>query len=100
VQADVGAYGERGSPYLLTGADPIMALYASALIFHTPSKGGGERLRVFSMAPQAIRPETLDTGSLSLPALDLPRPQNAFERLERPPDFRVEPGLVPACFLV
>jgi hypothetical protein len=132
-QADVGACGERGSLYLLTGADPIIALYASAaLLFHTPSKGGAERLRVLSMAPQAVRLERSEPSTLSLQVLDLPRRQNAFERLYRPPDdpllagasvalsevtvrveaadagvydrarfeFRAEPELMPACFLV
>jgi hypothetical protein len=84
-QADVGACGERGSLYLLTGADPSLTLYtAAALRFYTPQKGNAERLRVLGMVPQAVRLERLGPKVLSLQVLDLPRRESAFERLYRP----------------
>lgn len=86
-QADVGACGERGSLYLLTGSDPTLTLYtAAALRFHTPSRSHAERLRVLGMAPQAVRLERVGPRALSLQVLDSPRRENAFERLYRPKD--------------
>jgi hypothetical protein len=94
-QADVGACAQGGSLYLLTGADPMLALYtAPALRFYTPDKAGAERLRVLSMAPQAqwlSRPEAQwlsrpEAQTLRLEVADTPRQSNAFEHLYRPAD--------------
>jgi hypothetical protein len=84
-EADLGACGERGSLYLLTGADPTLALYtAAALRFYTPGKAGAERLRVLNMAPQALRLDRLGPSRLVLEVLERPRRDNPFERLYRP----------------
>lgn len=84
-EADVGACTDRGSLYLLTGADPLLTLYtASALTFYVPSKGGAERFRVLGMAPQPVRVERPEPSVLSLEVLNLPHHYNAFERLYRP----------------
>jgi hypothetical protein len=72
---------------LLNAADPALAIYAgAALRFYTPSKAGAERLRVLSMAPQAVALGRPEPSVLTLEVLDLPRRDNPFERLYRPPD--------------
>jgi hypothetical protein len=86
-QADVGSCARGGSAYLLTGADPTLALYAgAALRFYTPAKAGAERLRVLAMVPQPLALGRPEPSVLTLEVLDLPRRDNAFERLYRPAD--------------
>ena len=84
-QADVGACERSGSLYLLTGADPTLALYtAAALSFYTPTKAGSERLRVLSMAAQPVVLSRPEPRVLALEVFDRPRRENPFERLYRP----------------
>jgi hypothetical protein len=86
-QADVGSCASGGSAYLLTGADPTVAIYAgAALAFHAPSKAGAERLRVLAMVPQRLALERPEPNVLTLDVLDAPRRDNPFERLYRPAD--------------
>ncbi|HTV20028.1 MAG TPA: hypothetical protein VMG12_15195, partial [Polyangiaceae bacterium] len=92
-QADVGACGARGSLYLLTGADPTLALYASAALgFYTPSKAGAERLRVLSMAAQPVALSRPEPRVLAIDVLDPPRRDNPFERLYRPANEPLQAG--------
>jgi len=84
-QTDVGACAQGGSLYLLTGADPTLALYAAgALSFYTPSNAGAERLRVLSMAPQAVALSRPEPRVLAIEVLEPSRRDNPFERLYRP----------------
>jgi hypothetical protein len=84
-RADVGSCASGGSAYLLTGADPAIALYAAAaLSFHTPDKAGAERFRVLAMVPQRLALERPEPNVLTLEVLDPPRRDNPFERLYRP----------------
>jgi hypothetical protein len=86
-QADLGSCANGGSAYLLTGADPSLALYApAALIFYTPGKAGAERWRVLAMVPQRLELGRPTPGVLTLEVLDPPRRDNPFERLYRPAD--------------
>jgi hypothetical protein len=86
-QADVGSCASGGSAYLLTAADPTLALYtAAALSYHTPIKAGAERVRVLAMVPQRLELGRPEPGVLTLQVLDLPRRDNLFERLYRPAD--------------
>jgi hypothetical protein len=86
-QADLGRCATGGSAYLLSGADPSLALYApAALLFYTPHKAGAERWRVLAMVPQRLELGRPAPGVLSLEVLDLPRRDNPFERLYRPAD--------------
>jgi hypothetical protein len=85
--ADVGSCATGGSAYLLTGADPALALYApAALSFYTPSKAGAERWRVLAMVPQRLELGRPAPSVLTLEVLDPPRRDNPFERLYRPAD--------------
>ena len=82
--ADVGNCSDGGSLYLVNGSDPTLALYAAvAIVFYTPEKAGGERLRVLSMAPQPHRLSRTAPGVLELEVLDPPRRENPFEQLFR-----------------
>jgi hypothetical protein len=84
VTADMGKCSDGGSLYLVNGSDPTLALYAAvAIVFHTPEKAGGERLRVLSMAPQPHRLSRTAPGVLELEVLDPSRLDNPFERLFR-----------------
>jgi hypothetical protein len=81
--ADLGSCSDGGSLYLVNGSDPTLALYAAvAIVFHTPEKAGGERLRVLSMAPQPHRLSRTAPGVLELEVLE-PRRDNPFEQLFR-----------------
>src|SRR5690606_15766078 len=85
-QADVGACARAGSLYLLTGADPVLALYAApALAFYTPHQAGAERLRVLSMAPRDLSLERPEPRVLSIEVLGSGPRDNPFERLYRTP---------------
>jgi len=84
-QADVGACAQGGSLYLLTGSDPTLAIYAAAALrFYTPLEAGAERLRVLSMAPQAVALGRPEPSVLTIEVQGAPRRDNPFERLYRP----------------
>jgi hypothetical protein len=84
--AEVGVCEGRGFTYLLTAADPILALSAAAsLIFYTPEKAHFERFRVLSMATQAQQLRRVASNAFELQVLDFPRRSNAFESLFRAP---------------
>ncbi|MET0413375.1 MAG: hypothetical protein ABW217_18855 [Polyangiaceae bacterium] len=93
LEADVGACAERGSLQLLTGADPVIALYtAPALRFHAPEKAGADFFRVLSMAPQAQQlTRTRETG-FELAVMQRPRGGNIFEQLFRDADDPLRVG--------
>lgn len=92
-QADMGSCATGGSAYLLTGADPSLAIYAAAaLSFYTPHKAGAERLRVLAMVPQRLELGRPEPSVLTLDVLDLPRRNNLFEDLYRPADEPLRTG--------
>jgi hypothetical protein len=93
LEADVGACAERGSLQLLTGADPVISLYAApALLFHAPEKAHADFFRVLSMAPQAQQlTRVMDTG-FELAVLQRPRAGNIFEQLFRDADGPLRVG--------
>lgn len=85
--ANLGSCASGGSAYLLTASDPSLALYAAAaLSFYTPDKAGAERLRVLAMVPQRLELGRPEPNVLTLQVVDLPRRDNPFEGLYRPPD--------------
>jgi hypothetical protein len=93
-EADVGDCARGGSLYLVNGSDPTLALYAAAALrFYTPEKAGAERLRVLSMAPAESKLTRAAPGTLVLEVVGPGRPSTPFERLFRPADAPLEPGL-------
>jgi hypothetical protein len=67
--AEVGNCSKQGYLYLLTGADPSVALFAGpALAFYAPQKAGAERFRVLSLAPhpQRLRREAMNVLELEV----------------------------------
>ncbi len=91
--ADMGTCSNGGSLYLVNGSDPTLALYAAvAIVFHTPEKAGGERLRVLSMAPQPHRLSRTAPGVLELEVLGPRRQENPFELLFRAVRHPLEAG--------
>jgi hypothetical protein len=92
-KADLGGCEKRGSLYLLTGADPILALYTGlALRFYTPEKAGAERLRVLSMAPHPQRLTRVAQNAFELEVLEPPRKENPFEGLYLAPERPLSAG--------
>jgi hypothetical protein len=92
-RAELGACKDHGFVYLLTGADPILALStAAALAFYTPEKAGAERFRVLSMAPQEQRLQRVAPNAFELSMRELPRRSNAFESLYRAPENPLRAG--------
>lgn len=87
LEADVGACAEQGSLQLLTGADPVISLYAApALLFHAPEKAGADFFRVLSMAPQAQQLTREGQTGFELAVMQRPRGGNIFELLFRDTD--------------
>lgn len=94
LEADVGECAERGSLQLLTGSDPVLALYtAPALLFYTPDRARAEHFRVLSMAPEAQRLTRVSERAFELEVLDPPRWGNAFEHLFRDADDPLRDGV-------
>ena len=92
-KADLGGCEKRGTLYLLTGADPVLALYTGlALRFYTPEKAGAERLRVLSMAPHRQRLKRIAQNGFELEVLDRPRKVNPFESLYLAPERPLTAG--------
>lgn len=92
-RAELGRCSNQGFVYLLTSADPILALStASAIAFYAPEKAGAERFRTLSMAPQEQRLQRVAPNAFELSMRELPRRRNAFESLYRAPDNPLRAG--------
>src|SRR5690606_20275739 len=84
-RADAGECREGSTGYLLTGADPVLSLYAApALLFYEPDKAAWlSRMRVLSMAPHAQELTVTGADRFELRVLDGPREVNLFETVYR-----------------
>jgi hypothetical protein len=126
--AEIDACPPDGSAFVITGSDPVNALYAApSLRFYRPERITRlRRVRVLSMAPNAHRLRGLGGGAFELETVG-PRTSNLFELIYRDSpvrvgdevhagelsahvlaaesglpskvSFRVEGGLAHACFL-
>ena len=91
--AEVGSCSNHGYLYLLTGADPSVALYVGpALAFYAPEKAGAERFRVLSFAPhpQRLRREARNVIELEVLA-KVPR-RGPVEEMLRSAQHPLRPG--------
>ena len=84
-RADAGECREGSTGYLLTGADPVLSLYAApALLYYEPEKAAWlSRMRVLSMAPHAQELTVTGADRFELRVLDGPRGANLFETVYR-----------------
>ena len=84
-RADAGECREGSTGYLLTGADPVLSLYAApALLYYEPEKAAWlSRMRVLSMAPHAQELTVTGADRFELRVLDGPREANLFETVYR-----------------
>jgi hypothetical protein len=104
-RADASGCREGSLGYLLTGADPVLSLYAApALLYYEPEKAAWlSRLRVLSMAPHAQELTVTGTDRFELRVLDAPREANLFETVYRAaplaPGHRVRAGELAATVL-
>ncbi|MFZ5895492.1 MAG: hypothetical protein ACOY0T_30830 [Myxococcota bacterium] len=93
LEANLGTCKKSGFLYLLTAADPILALStAPALRFHTEQQAHAEAFRVLSMAPQLQRLHRTAPNAFELEVLGAPRQRNSFEELYRAPNNPLLPG--------
>jgi hypothetical protein len=91
--AEVGNCSKQGYLYLLTGADPSVALFAGpALAFYAPEKAGAERFRVLSFAPHPQRLRRKARNVLELEVLAEAPKRGPIQDMLRSPEHPLRPG--------
>lgn len=93
-EADSSACPDGADAYMLTGADPVLSMYAMpGMVLYEPDEAARfRRVRVLSMAPQGQELRVTGDDDFELRVVDEPRRSNLFEHVYR--DEPMRPGQV------